>query len=223
MPATVAAPPAPPLAGVIDLAALGACLERRGERLDDAAARYLGSAIAATLAEAHAALDGEGNVDPVIHGRLAPRHVSIDAGGAVSVLPPDAADPVTAPEVLGGGRLTPRADVHGLGTMLAPLFASSPDADLLAALSTATEGAAARRRITCVELEAWLARGADLDAGRRALGEAVRACLAARLPAAAPRSSSQPLSAPARVGVALFTAAAVFAAGVAVVERWRAR
>jgi hypothetical protein len=225
MPATEVTPaqPARPRAAAIDLTTLRAHVARRGEPLDEAAARYLGHAVASALAEAHAALDDEGNVAPAIHGRLGPLHVRIDVDGAVEVLPGGSGDEITAPELLAGARITPRADVHGLGTMLGPLFAASPDQDLLAALATAAEPLAARRRITCVELEAWLARGADLDAGRRALGEAARGCLDARLLADAAVPSSRPLSAPARVGVALFTAAAVFAAGVAVAERWPVR
>jgi hypothetical protein len=223
MPATEAAPPVLAPAAVTVLEALRTHLELRGERLDEAAARHLGRSIAAALAEGHATLDDEGNLAPVIHGRLGARHVGIDPGGVVTILPASAGDAVTAPELLQGGRLTPRADVHALGTMLAPLFAGSADGDLRAALATASEPLPAQRRITCVEIEAWLARGTDLEAGRLALGEAVRAYLDASLPIAAIPPSSRPLTAPARVGVALFTAAAVFAAGVAVAEGWLGR
>ena len=209
-------------AAAVDLATLEAHLARRGGRLDEGAARHLGHALAATLAEAHATLDDEGNLAAVLHGHLAAALVRVTTDGAVSVLAAPAGAPVTAPELLQGGRLTPRADVFALGTILAPLLADGSDEELRAALLLAATPEAARRRITCVELEALLERGADLDAGRRALGEAVCACLEARdRPVAA--AASRPLSMPARVGVALLTAAAVFAAGVAVAERWLVR
>lgn len=200
----------------VDLAALRDFLDARGERLGEAAARHLGHALAAMLAEAHAALDGEGNPAPVIRGALA---VRVDAEGEVLLLPEGGER--TAPEILAGGRLTPRADVHALGAILLPLLGGSTgDAELLAAISTATEPDPSRRRITCVEIEAWLARGADLDAGRRALAAAVQSFLDAQV---VPPPWSRPLAAPAQVGVALVTAAAVFAAGVAVAERWLGR
>jgi len=207
----------------VDLAALHAHLSRRGARLDEAAVRAVGQALAAALAEAHATLDGEGNLAPAIHGGLGPAQVRVGPRGEVS-LDWSSRSEATAPELREGGRLTPRADVHALGTLLAPLLAGSLDGELLAALATATEPLPARRRITCVELEAWLSRGVDLDAGRRALGEAARACPAGEdrsAPEAPP--SSRPLAAPARIGVALITAAVVFAAGVLVAERWLGR
>ena len=222
MPATdvMPVPGRPPVPiPAIDLASLLADLAHRGDRLDEAAARHLGSAVAGTLAEAHATLDEEGDPAAVIHGRLGPEKVRIDVEGAVSVVAAVEGDTGSAPEVLQGGRLTPRADVYALGAILAPLLAASADRDLVAALATAIEPHPGRRRITCVELEAWLARGADLDAGRRSLGAAVRSCLARREQSAA-ASWSRPLSAPARAFVTLVTAAAVFTAGVAAVERW---
>ncbi len=203
-------------AAPVDLAALEAHLVARGQRLGEAAARHLGRALAAALATEHARLDDEGNLAAVLHGHLEAGLVRVGADGAVAVVAAAAGAPGTAPELLQGGRLTPRADVYALGAILAPLLAGSPDEELLAALATALEPDAARRRITCVELEALLERGADLDAGRRALGEAVRSYLAER-------DEARPLSTPARVAVALVTAAAVFAAGVAVAEGWLRR
>jgi hypothetical protein len=183
--------------------------------LDPSAARFLGSALASTLAEDHVALDAEGSLAPVLRGALG---VWIDETGAV--LLDDGPGPEGAsPELLAGSRLTPRSDVYALGTLLLPLLPHETDPELLAALALATDPLPARRRVTCVELEALLARGADLAAGRLALAEAVRDALAE--PEAPP--SSRPLPAAARAAVALATAAAVFAVGVAAVEGWGGR
>src|SRR6202012_5702966 len=100
------------------------------------------------------ALDDEGNLAAVLHGHLTPELVRIDSDGAVGVVaaPPGAAG--TAPELLHGGRLTPRGAVYALGALLAPLLAGCVDDELRAALALAATPEAARRRITCVELEA---------------------------------------------------------------------
>jgi hypothetical protein len=204
----------------VDLAALTAASWRRGARLDEAPARWLGHRMAALLAEAHANLDADGIVAPIVHGRLAPERVLIDADGdvmlvdaageAVATEPPDAIRP-------DANRPTPRTDVHALGVMLGPLLPSWGDPDLDEALAIAADPVPSRRRVTCVELEALFARGLDLDAARRALGESVRACLEeADLPA----EDSRPIPVPLRVGLALVTAALVFAGGVLIVEHW---
>jgi hypothetical protein len=189
----------------VDLAELGASLARRGVRLDEAAARHLGGSVARALADAHATIDADGNLAPVVHGRLGARDVRIDEDGEVSVLGLGEA----ARE---GIRATPRDDVLALGTLLRPLFEASRDAELAAALAIATEARIERRKITCVEFDAWLSRSADREAGKRALAAQVRAALAGR-------DTTAPLLAGARVGVAAVTAAVVFGAGVLVIER----
>jgi hypothetical protein len=218
--------------GAATLAELVAHLARRGERLGGAAAGFLGHQIAGALAEAHAALDGEDNLAPVIHGRLRPEVVLLDEDGAVRVAGAGLlafagvhglGGACVSPEQQRGARVTLRVDVYALGTLLRALFDPLPaelPAELRAALGTATEAAPDRRRITCAELQAWLARFTDLEAGRGALGAAVRALVEARAREAAPLSAaSRPLSWPARVGVAAVTAAVVIAAGVLAVER----
>jgi hypothetical protein len=210
-----AAPPSPPIARV-DLAALTEYCAYRGARLDEAPARWLGHRVAALLAEAHANVDDEGNIAPIVHGRLALERVLIDAAGEVFLV--DAAGATAAISLQEEGeRLAPRTDVHALGVMLGPLLPSWGDVELDEALATAAAPSASRRLITCVELEALFARGVDLDAGRRALSESVGACLEDRGVLAA---LSRPLPVPARVGVALVTAALVFAGGIAIADGW---
>jgi hypothetical protein len=202
----------------VDLAALTAASGRRGARLDEAPARWLGHRVAALLAEAHANLDTEGNIAPIVHGRLAPERVLIDADGDVMLV--DGAGETTATEPSDANRAdasrpTPRTDVHALGVILGPLLPSWGDPDLDEALAIAADPVPSRRRVTCVELEALFARGLDLDAARRALGDSVRACLEeADLPA----EGSRPIPVPLRIGLALVTAALVFASGVLLVE-----
>jgi hypothetical protein len=129
----------------------------------------------------------------------------------------DGAGDTTATEPSDASRLTPRTDVHALGVMLGPLLPSWGDRDLDEALATAADPVASRRRVTCVELEALFAQGLDLDAARRALGDSVRACLEE---ADSPAEQSRPIPVSLRIGVALFTAALVYACGLLIVERW---
>jgi hypothetical protein len=211
--ATQAAGTSPPER--VDLAALTEACARRGARLDEAPARWLGHRVSALLAEAHANLDADGNIAPIVHGRLTPERVLIDAEGEVVLV--DGTGETTATELTEGSRLTPRTDVHALGVMLGPLLPSWGNPDLDHALATAADPEASRRRITCVELEVLFARGLDLDAARRGLGDSVRARLEE---ADLPREGSRPLAIPARIGLALVTAALVFLGGVAIAERW---
>ena len=174
-------------------------------------ARWIGHRLAALLGDAHAALDEEGNPAPRARGALTLRGVLVDASGYVALGAEEPGAPA-APEVAAGGRLTPRADVHALGALLLELLDPSEDPELEAAIGLAIEPDPARRRVTCVELEALLGRGVDASAAREALGARVRASLA-------PRPQS-PISTLARIVVAFATAAVVFATGVLVVERW---
>jgi hypothetical protein len=202
----------------VDLAALTAASARRHPgraRLDEAPARWLGHRVAALLAEAHANLDPEGIVAPIVHGRLAPERVLIDADGDVMLV--DGAGETTATEPSDVSRPTPRTDVHALGVMLGRLLPSWGDPDLDEALAIASDPVASRRRVTCVELEALFARGVDLDAARRALGDGVRACLEE---GEFPAEAARPIPVSLRIGVALVTAALVFAGGVLIVEQY---
>jgi hypothetical protein len=192
----------------------------------------VGRRLARIVGDAHAAIDAEGNLAPVIHGRLGPAAVIVEADGEIRV---EASDPrvegsALAPEIARGGRLTPRADVYGLGAIartllvagdVGPLGTARPDLPeaVAAAIDRALEPDPSRRRITAVELEAWLASLDPHDVGRREL-----AALVARLTAPPRRTRDprpareEPLSPLASACVALATAAVVFAAGALVAE-----
>ncbi|APR83078.1 Hypothetical protein A7982_08427 [Minicystis rosea] len=206
------------MSATVDLGALHARLEARGRKLDVLAARYIGHAVIVALAEAHAAVDAEGDPAPVIHGALRPEVVLIDRDGSVRLAfaPPASHQAWRAPEQRTGGRITPRVDVYAAGMMLRELEVGTTDA-LREAIAKATEPHADRRRITCFELSAWLARGLDAAAGK----EAVAALVAASEHEHARDSASRPLSPVARLAVAGITAIVVFACGSLVMERTR--
>lgn len=93
------------------------------------------------------------------------------------------------PEVARGERITPRSDAYALGLVLwsvladrAPPASGAPleslsslrddiPIDVAGAIDAALVPAVARRRITCTELEHWLAGMALTDGGRRELAE----------------------------------------------------
>ena len=105
-----------------------------------------------------------------------------------------------APEQRLGGRVTHRADVYRFGLLLWSLLSGQrprgdgsrppalaslrPDlpADLAAAIDAALEPEAARRTITCVELEQWIEPMDRGDEGRRLLEGALRLIAEEALP-----------------------------------------
>lgn len=199
---------------MISLATLSAEMNRRGLVMPSAAARLIGRDLAELLSEAHAAVDEEGDLAPIVLGRLSASEVLIDTAGDISIAEHLGQPPSPEP----AGRLTPRADLLLLGHLLVGLL-PEPEDELGGALATAVEPVEAKRRITAVELEALLARGLDVldvEAARCALGDLVRAAEAPELVGIAER----PLSPALRVAVALATATIVYGAGLAIVDRW---
>ncbi len=192
--------------------------------LSPLAARWVAYRLAAILAEAHAREDEDGNPAPVLFGAGLPARVVLDVEGDITL---GAEVPTAQEERIDGGRLTPRADVLALGRLLSRLVPAetvADDAELRDAIALANEPVVARRRITCVELEALLARSLDVAAAKQALADAVRSHRALEpeplRSSVAPRASlSRPLAPIVRVGVALVTASVVYVAGIAVIER----
>lgn len=113
------------------------------------------------------------------------------------------AEEYMAPEQRRGERVTHRADVYRLGVLLWSLLAwrrppsdgSRPESlgllrsdvprEIAEAIDTALEPSAARRRLTCLELEQWFATKVNAREGERELRELV-AALHAPAPAEAP-------------------------------------
>ncbi|NUQ76118.1 MAG: hypothetical protein HUU21_21480 [Polyangiaceae bacterium] len=178
-------------------------LHRRGLRLGDAAIWFIALRVAGELSRAHAATGEEGLPKPVLHLALEPDRVFIHENGEVEVLWPPAGEgnaAWSAPEQRAGGRVTHRADVYRFGLLIWWLSAGRlpapgeidkskkeiqngltlgilrPDipGDVAAAIEAALEPSAARRTITCVELEQWLEPMARADAGRRMLVDSLR-------------------------------------------------
>jgi hypothetical protein len=238
---------------------VGEALERRGLRFEDAAVWHIGRRVAGELARAHAATDEEGSPAPRVHLRLDPARVRVGEGGEVEVLWPakegegargEDQDPLEwmAPEQRASGRVTHRADVYRFGLLLWWLLTGRrptgeeklpalgtlrPDipGELAAAIDAAIEPIAAKRTITCVEIEQWIEPMDRGDAGQRKLAEHLRLIAEEAPPDAedSPPSPSAPLAAPAplpvarpsrgrlsplqSIGVAGLTAALVFAIG----------
>jgi hypothetical protein len=268
-------PSADALKGAVSgsLERVGEALERRGLRFDDAAVWHIGRRVAGELARAHAATDEEGSPAPRLHLRLDPARVRVGEGGEVEVLWPakegegarEEEDPIEwmAPEQRASGRVTHRADVYRFGLLLwwlltgrrppgegklPALGSRRPDlpGELAAAIDAAIEPIAARRTITCVEIEQWIEPMDRGDAGQRKLAEHLR-LIAEEAPPdteeAPPDteeedslpSPSAPLAAPAlrpvarpdrgrlsplqSIGVAGLTAALVFAIGTYIGDR----
>jgi hypothetical protein len=156
-----------------------------------------------------------------------------------------------APEQRASGRVTHRADVYRFGLLLwwlltgrrppagegklPGLGSRRPDlpGELAAAIDAALEPIAARRTITCVELEQWIEPMDRGDAGQRRLAEHLRLIAEEAPPEAEEEAPSPPFAAPAPVarpdpgrlsplqsiGVAFLTAALVFAIGTYIGDR----
>lgn len=184
------------IAGAVELARLSGAA-----RVTGIAAIHLGHALASALAEAHAASDEDGVPAPIVHGRIGPEEVILDARGGVHLLG------LGLGALAGGGPGGTRDDVYALATLLLGLGLPR-EGEIGAALRAAAEPRPERRRMTACELAEWLARGADPEAGRRAL-----AALVARAEA-----RDRPLSPVAQVAVAALAAALVFGLGVLVAE-----
>ena len=180
------------IAGVLDLARIS-----RPARISGIAARYLGHALAAQLAEAHAVLDEEGAPAPLAHGRIGAEEVILDARGGVHLVGLGLGEPAGAP------RTGTRDDVRALALLLGGL-GWPRGGEIEGAIGAAAE----RGRMTACELAAWLGRGLDLEVGRRALAALVARALA----------RDRPLPPAAQVGVAAITAALIFGLGVLALE-----
>lgn len=118
-----------------ELERLLAYLVRRRQRLSDDAIFYLGHELVGALAHAHANVDEDGNVAPVIHRNLQPENIIVSWEGQVRLAgfglgkvlgrtPDTVAGMIKgtpgymAPEQARGERVTPRADVYGFGLVM---------------------------------------------------------------------------------------------------------
>lgn len=182
-----------------DLDTLLRALERTGRRLEPRVVLAIGRAVADALASAHEAVGPEGEPAPVVHGGLAPARVLVEPTGRVRLSgfgvaaargyaldPGDPARAFAAPEQLRGERVSARADAYALGRLLTVLLGGEREDDepvasglasvpteVASAIRATQEPSAARRRVTCWELEEWLARGLDVEAAQRELGALV--------------------------------------------------
>jgi serine/threonine-protein kinase len=110
-------------------------LDKRGQKLGDAAAFFIAHRVAGALAHAHAHRDEHGALTPVVHRHLRPDNVIIGWDGQVRLTgfglgkilgrTPDTVAGVVkgtpgyiAPEQLRGERVTPKVDVYGMGLLL---------------------------------------------------------------------------------------------------------
>ena len=118
-------------------------IEGAGERPDDGAAFFIAHALFAALAAAHTARNEQGEMAPLVHGRLSPAQLFVSWDGEVKLLgfglsilhrmasataggKPD--DPYAPPEVRSGGALTVRGNVYSAALMVwALLTGTEPD------------------------------------------------------------------------------------------------
>ena len=191
-------------------------LRERQQQLPEEAAFYVASTVMAALAKAHARTDEAGVQTPVIHRDVNPSNVLIARDATVKLSgfglgkilnrTPDTAVGVVkgtpgymSPEQSRGERVTEKSDVYGAALLTRELLTGKPDGDLgkassriprelLVAIEAALEPDPARREITCAQLAEGIEKIADVDRGRRAL----RACVDAITPSAAPQVDSLP-------------------------------
>ena len=183
-------------------------LGRHKARLDDKTIAFLGRALSGALAHAHAAKDEEGTPTPVIHRTMHPENVLIGWDGQVRLTgfglgkilgrSPDTvafvikgAPGFMAPEQARGERVTPKADVYGLGVLLWSLYAGTkppevgtrpkplatlrPDLpkELTSAIDAALEPSPDKRKVSCQDLERVLNKAPGIEEGQKDLEEKV--------------------------------------------------
>lgn len=184
-------------APIDDGATLAELIERMRsaeQELDRAAVWYIGLQVASAIALAHAT-EVEGDFIPVCHGHLGPERVTLGRDGSVRVEGLglarlvgesgfSAPEGYTAPEQVGGGRITPRGDIYSIGAIVWQLLSgedphpgmSVADADVPAgfrdAFARALEPKVGQRRITSMELEQIFKELGGGD-GKKALVEAL--------------------------------------------------
>ncbi|MRG92640.1 serine/threonine protein kinase [Polyangium spumosum] len=179
-------------------------LGRQQAKLDDKTIAFLGRALSGALAHAHAAKDEEGTPTPVIHRTMHPENVLIGWDGQVRLTgfglgkilgrSPDTvafvikgAPGFMAPEQARGERVTPKADVYGLGILLWSLYAGTkppevgtrpkplathrPDLpkELTRAIDAALEPSPDKRQVSCQELERILNKAPGIEEGQKDL------------------------------------------------------
>ncbi len=200
-----------------DLERLLQHLSRRKQKLGDEAIWYIAQQLVGALGHAHSATDEEGNLTPVVHRNLAPDNVLVGWDGQVRLAgfglgkilgrSPDTVVGVIkgrpgymAPEQARGERVTPRADVYGVGLLLwcllsgrvPPINGMRPESlssirpdiamELAAAIEAALEPSPDKRKITCTELEHWLKKITKVDAGRQELRDKILMLRSTRSP-----------------------------------------
>ncbi|WP_372518161.1 serine/threonine protein kinase [Polyangium jinanense] len=183
-------------------------LGRQKSKLDDRTIAFIGRALGGALAHAHAAKDEEGTPTPVIHRTMHPENVLIGWDGQVRLTgfglgkilgrSPDTvafvikgAPGFMAPEQARGERVTPKADVYGLGVLLWSLYAGTkpPEVgtrpmplavlrsdlpkELTNAIDAALEPSPDKRKVSCQELERVLNKARGIEEGQKDLEEKV--------------------------------------------------
>ncbi len=140
----------------VSLAELVDDLRGRAAKLGVAAALFVVESVCAALAHAHAARDAEDRALGLVHRDVTPGNILLSRDGVVKLtdfgiasVMADASVPGTgtpgyaAPEQLAGAAIDGRADIHGLGVVLAELLACcgevAPELHAIAAQAAAVE------------------------------------------------------------------------------------